>query len=99
MSCTYMNVDLLPIASVSVQNSCDDYELVLCDKVTDASLVLRSVVRRDGVQVEFEGGGERRDNSDQQCEEAQYPVHGGLCALRRESVGQQVVLIQRGPAS
>jgi hypothetical protein len=97
--CTYVHVDLLAITPISIQNSCDDHELVFCDKVTDASLVLRSVVRRDGVEVEFEGGGEWRNDGDQQCEEAQYPVHGGLCALRRESVGQQVVLIQGGSAS
>lgn len=78
-----MHVDLLAVTPVSIQDSCDDHELVLCDKVTDAPLVLRSVVRRDGVEVEFQGGGEWRNDSDQQCEEAQYPVHSGLCALRR----------------
>lgn len=73
-----MHVNLLSVAPVSVQNSCDDHELILRDKVTDASLVLCSIVRRDGVEVEFEGGGEWRNNGDQQCEEAQYPFHGGF---------------------
>lgn len=78
-----MHVDLLAITPVSVQDCCDDHELVLCDKVTDASLVLGSIVRRDGVEVEFEGGSEWRNNGDKQCQEAQYPIHGGLCALQR----------------
>ena len=59
-----MHVDLLSITSVSVQDRRDDHELVLCNKVTDASLILGSVVRRDGVQVEFKGGREGRDDGD-----------------------------------
>lgn len=78
-----MHVDPLSVASVSIQDSCDNHKLLVRDEVADASLVLGCVVRRDGVEVEFEGGGEWRNDSDQQCQKAQYPIHGELCALRR----------------
>lgn len=87
-----MHIDLLAVAPVAVQNCCDNNELLLCDKVADASLVLGCVVRRDRVQVEFQGGDERRDDSDQQRKKAQYPIHGG--GVHSGELVVDVVLIQ-----
>jgi hypothetical protein len=42
----------------------------MCYKVAHASLVLGRVVLRDGVQVEFEGGGERQQQQQHAAEEA-----------------------------
>lgn len=55
-----MHVHRLPIAAVSIQDRCHNDELVLCNKVPDAALMLGRFVAVYGVEVEFEGGGEGR---------------------------------------
>jgi hypothetical protein len=72
-----MHVNPLAIAPVSVQNRRDDYQLLFGDKVAHAPLVLGRIVLRDGVQVEFEGAGEREQEQQHAADESCYPIHGG----------------------
>lgn len=65
-----MHVDRLSIAAVSVQNGRHNNKLVLCNKVPDAALVLGRLVAVYGMEVEFEGRGEGREE-DEQVEEAE----------------------------
>lgn len=53
-----MHVHPLSIASVSVQSRRNNYQLLLGNKVPNASLVPGGVALGHGMQVEFEGRGE-----------------------------------------
>jgi hypothetical protein len=65
-----MHVHPLSIAPVPIQNRRHHHQLLMCHKVAHASLVLGRVVLRDGVQVEFEGGGKRQQHQQHAAEEA-----------------------------
>ena len=65
-----MHINPLSITPISIQNRRDDYQLLPCDKVAHASLVLGRVVLRDGVEVEFEGGGERQEHQQHAADES-----------------------------
>jgi hypothetical protein len=47
-----------------------NHQLVLCDEVPNAALILRCVVCLYGVEVEFEGGGEWQERQQHAAEEA-----------------------------
>jgi hypothetical protein len=55
---TYMHIYPLSIASISVQNRSNDYQLVVGTEVAHASLVLGRIVWGNWVEVEFKGGSE-----------------------------------------
>jgi hypothetical protein len=61
---TYVHVHCLSIAAVSVQVRRHHDELVVRDEVPDAALVLGRLVAVYGVQIEFEGCGEGREEEE-----------------------------------
>ena len=65
-----MHINPLSISPITIQNRRDDYQLLFCDKVAHASLVLGRIVRRDGVEVEFECSGEGEEQQQYAAEES-----------------------------
>jgi hypothetical protein len=63
---TYVHIDRLPVASVSVQYGRHNHELVFRNKIPDASLVPRCFVGLHGVDVELESRSER-EGYEKQC--------------------------------
>lgn len=62
-----MHVQLLPIATESVNNGRDHDELVLGYEVPYASFVSGRIVRSNGVDVEFKRRNEGENNKQQDC--------------------------------
>ena len=54
---TYMHVDDLAIALLSIHDRCDEHECVSPHEIPYASLVLAAAVAGVGCEVEFEGEG------------------------------------------
>ena len=65
-----MHINPLSITPISIQNRRDDYQLLLCNKVAHASLVLGRIVGGDGVEVEFECCGEGKEEEQHAAEES-----------------------------
>jgi hypothetical protein len=65
-----MHIHPLPVSSIPVQIRRHNHQLVLCDEVPNAALILRCVVCLYGVEVEFEGGGEWQERQQHAAEEA-----------------------------
>jgi hypothetical protein len=62
-----MHVHPLSVPPVSIQYSRDDDELLLRDEIPYAPLVLGGFMLLDGVQVEFESGGEGKDEEEERA--------------------------------
>src|ERR1700753_4249731 len=56
---THMHVNHLSITPMSVNNSRDDDQLILCDKISNASLLALRFVSRMSDYIKFEGRCER----------------------------------------
>jgi hypothetical protein len=68
---TYVHVQLLTISPVAVDNGGDDDELVLCDEVPHAALVLLRFVAVVGLHVQLEGGSIAHEGNEQQQKAAE----------------------------
>lgn len=66
-----MHVQRLPIASASTDGGGHNHQLVLRNKVPDAALFARRLVARMGLDVEFQRGDKRQEESEEEleCEE------------------------------
>jgi len=68
---TYVHVQCLAITPASTDCRSHNDQLVLCDKVPNASLLARRLVTRVGLDVEFEGcnKGQEEGEKELECEE------------------------------
>jgi hypothetical protein len=68
---TYVHVQCLTITSASTDCRSHNDQLVLCDKVPNASLFARRLVARVGLNVEFKGCNEGQEEGEKEleCEE------------------------------
>ena len=68
---TYVHVQCLAITSASTDRRSHNDQLVLCDKVPNASLFACRFVARVGLNVEFEGCNEGQEEGEKEleCEE------------------------------
>lgn len=73
---TYMHIDSLSIAPISIHVHRHNNQLLFCDKVANASLVLGGLVLVHGMQIEFEGRGEGDGEKKHVAEQPRYSVHG-----------------------
>jgi hypothetical protein len=65
---TYVHVQCLSIASASARSRCYHDQLILSNKVTNASLFACRLVARVGLDVEFERCHEGQDESEEELE-------------------------------
>ena len=68
---TYVHVQSLAITSASTNSRSNNDQLVLCNKVPNASLFARRLVARVGLNVEFKGCNEGQEQGEKEleCEE------------------------------
>lgn len=65
---TYVHVQCLSIASTPAHRCRHDNELVLGDKVPDASFFACGFMTRVGLEIELEGGDERDEKGEEEPE-------------------------------
>lgn len=65
-----MHINPLSVSSVTVQDSRDNNQLLLGDKVSNASLVPGRLALGNGMKVELEGRGEGNDGEQQPAEKS-----------------------------
>ena len=65
-----MHIDPLSVSSVPVQYGRDNDQLLLGNKVPNASLVPGRLALSDGMQIELEGRGEGKDGEQQTAEKS-----------------------------